>query len=247
MFGPHEMPTASFWRLQLFQPGLGNMQCPVPVFISSDATRESSGPDGSRTQRRGGAVAVRHLSGRPTDMEPRGPCGRYGRCGLTMCMIVTTWEIWLAQIKVAGAAENAVFVDGYIFIFSSPRLASLSSSSPSSSLVLPGVCKHCSLFTSHTVRLVRTCTMQAPAPSRDDIAVVGLSCRFPGEADTAEHFWDFICNGRSMYRARHASCWTLPLTTRQMHTLRIRIGGRRMLFTTVRKKSTPVCPGEGIL
>lgn len=43
--------------------------------------------------------------------------------------------------------------------------------------------------------------MQAPAPSRDDIAVVGLSCRFPGEADTAEHFWDFICNGRSMYRA----------------------------------------------
>lgn len=95
--------------------------------------------------RRGRGRATRHLSGRPTDMEPRGPCGRYGRGGLTMCMMVTTWEMWLAQIKVAGAAENAVFVDGYIFMFSSPRLASLSSSSPSSSLVLPGVCEHCSL------------------------------------------------------------------------------------------------------
>lgn len=65
-------------------------------------------------------MAVRHLSGRPTDMEPRGPCGRYGCCGLAMCMIGTTWETWLAQIKVVGAAGNAVFVDGYIFMFSSP-------------------------------------------------------------------------------------------------------------------------------
>ncbi|KID74173.1 Reducing polyketide synthase hmp8 [Metarhizium brunneum] len=49
--------------------------------------------------------------------------------------------------------------------------------------------------------------MQAPAPSRDDIAVVGLSCRFPGEADTAEHFWDFICNGRNAY-SENPDRWT---------------------------------------
>ncbi|OAA35189.1 Beta-ketoacyl synthase [Metarhizium rileyi] len=41
--------------------------------------------------------------------------------------------------------------------------------------------------------------MEASSQSRDDIAVIGLSCRFPGEADTAEHFWDFICNGRNAY------------------------------------------------
>ncbi|KAK2592072.1 hypothetical protein QQS21_010233 [Conoideocrella luteorostrata] len=49
--------------------------------------------------------------------------------------------------------------------------------------------------------------MQAPAPSRDDIAVIGLSCRFPGEADTAEHFWDFICNERNAY-SENPDRWT---------------------------------------
>ncbi|KAJ5403181.1 hypothetical protein N7509_003052 [Penicillium cosmopolitanum] len=32
-----------------------------------------------------------------------------------------------------------------------------------------------------------------------DIAVVGMSCRFPDEADSVQNFWDFICKGRSAY------------------------------------------------
>lgn len=32
-----------------------------------------------------------------------------------------------------------------------------------------------------------------------DIAVVGVSCRFPDEADSYHNFWDYICKGRSAY------------------------------------------------
>ncbi|KAE9372739.1 putative polyketide synthase, partial [Stipitochalara longipes BDJ] len=31
----------------------------------------------------------------------------------------------------------------------------------------------------------------------DDIAIIGLSCRFPGDASTPESFWDLLCRGRS--------------------------------------------------
>ena len=30
-----------------------------------------------------------------------------------------------------------------------------------------------------------------------DIAVVGMSMRLPGDVDTAESFWDMLCEGRS--------------------------------------------------
>ena len=29
-----------------------------------------------------------------------------------------------------------------------------------------------------------------------DVAVIGLACRFGGEATDAEHFWDFLCDAR---------------------------------------------------
>jgi acyl transferase domain-containing protein len=31
------------------------------------------------------------------------------------------------------------------------------------------------------------------------VAVVGLSCRFPGDGDSLEEFWDFICAGKCKY------------------------------------------------
>jgi zearalenone synthase (highly reducing iterative type I polyketide synthase) len=43
--------------------------------------------------------------------------------------------------------------------------------------------------------------MMAPMETSwvQDIAVVGMSCRFPDEADSVQNFWDFICKGRSAY------------------------------------------------
>ncbi|CAK4034819.1 fatty acid synthase S-acetyltransferase [Lecanosticta acicola] len=38
-------------------------------------------------------------------------------------------------------------------------------------------------------------------PGEDDhcVAVIGLSCRFPGEASNAERFWELLCRGRSAH------------------------------------------------
>ncbi|KAK2024958.1 ketoacyl-synt-domain-containing protein [Colletotrichum zoysiae] len=36
-------------------------------------------------------------------------------------------------------------------------------------------------------------------PEHDAIAIVGLSCRLPGEASSPERFWDMMFNGRSAY------------------------------------------------
>ena len=30
----------------------------------------------------------------------------------------------------------------------------------------------------------------------DSIAVIGLACRFPGEATTAEKFWELLCKAK---------------------------------------------------
>ncbi|KAL2872619.1 type I polyketide synthase [Aspergillus lucknowensis] len=41
--------------------------------------------------------------------------------------------------------------------------------------------------------------MISPEPAGDDIAVIGLACRFPGEASGPQQFWDLLCKGRSAY------------------------------------------------
>ena len=39
-------------------------------------------------------------------------------------------------------------------------------------------------------------TLQDP----NSIAVIGLACRFPGDASNPERFWDMLCEGR-------CECW----------------------------------------
>ncbi|KAL4794077.1 hypothetical protein BDV19DRAFT_390587 [Aspergillus venezuelensis] len=41
--------------------------------------------------------------------------------------------------------------------------------------------------------------MISPEPAGDDIAVIGLACRFPGEASSPQQFWDLLSKGRSAY------------------------------------------------
>lgn len=41
----------------------------------------------------------------------------------------------------------------------------------------------------------------------DDIAVIGLACRFPGDADTPSKLWDLQINGRSAWSPIPASKW----------------------------------------
>ncbi|KAL3471493.1 hypothetical protein BJX99DRAFT_250425 [Aspergillus californicus] len=41
--------------------------------------------------------------------------------------------------------------------------------------------------------------MISPEPAGDDIAVIGLACRFPGEAAGPQQFWDLLCKGRSAH------------------------------------------------
>lgn len=41
--------------------------------------------------------------------------------------------------------------------------------------------------------------MISPEPAGDDIAVIGLACRFPGEASGPQEFWNLLCKGRCMY------------------------------------------------
>ncbi|ODA80867.1 hypothetical protein RJ55_03827 [Drechmeria coniospora] len=48
--------------------------------------------------------------------------------------------------------------------------------------------------------------MGSLVPTRDDVAIIGMSCRFPSDADTADRFWDFICQGRNAY-AENPSRW----------------------------------------
>ncbi|KAL4940592.1 hypothetical protein BDV06DRAFT_223966 [Aspergillus oleicola] len=41
--------------------------------------------------------------------------------------------------------------------------------------------------------------MISPEPAGDDIAIIGLACRFPGEASSPQQFWDLLSKGRSAY------------------------------------------------
>jgi hypothetical protein len=55
----------------------------------------------------------------------------------------------------------------------------------------------------------------------DDIAVIGLACRFPGEASNEAKFWDLLCNGRCKYS------YKAEIITVLMRTIQLR-GQRRM-------------------
>lgn len=37
------------------------------------------------------------------------------------------------------------------------------------------------------------------APKADDIAIIGMACRFPGESTTPSKLWDLLVNGRSAW------------------------------------------------
>lgn len=39
--------------------------------------------------------------------------------------------------------------------------------------------------------------MTSPA---SDIAVIGMACRFPGDGDSVDRFWNLICEGRCMLK-----------------------------------------------
>lgn len=41
----------------------------------------------------------------------------------------------------------------------------------------------------------------------DDIAIVGLACRFPGDATTPSRLWDLLAQGRSAWEPVPAAKW----------------------------------------
>jgi hypothetical protein len=53
--------------------------------------------------------------------------------------------------------------------------------------------------------------MISPEPAGDDIAVIGLACRFPGEASGPQEFWDLLCKGR----CKHLPFWKVLCVPRQ--------------------------------
>nr|WP_269822490.1 beta-ketoacyl synthase N-terminal-like domain-containing protein [Dictyobacter vulcani] len=46
-------------------------------------------------------------------------------------------------------------------------------------------------------------------PATEDIAVVGLSCRFPG-AETLERYWELLASGRSAIGSVPPERWGYP-------------------------------------
>ncbi|KAL9100557.1 MAG: hypothetical protein Q9163_004079 [Psora crenata] len=42
-------------------------------------------------------------------------------------------------------------------------------------------------------------TTGSAGEDRNAVAVIGLACRFPGDATSADRFWEFLCNSRSAY------------------------------------------------
>ena len=43
--------------------------------------------------------------------------------------------------------------------------------------------------------------------SREPIAIVGIGCRFPGDADSPAAFWRLLCDGRDAIRPVPADRW----------------------------------------
>lgn len=67
------------------------------------------------------------------------------------------------------------------------------------------------------------CDVTAPDSSENEIAVVGMACRFPG-ADTTEEFWDLLYTGKSMCRELPPSRFS-TLGSRRMRTKGTRYWG----------------------
>ena len=53
----------------------------------------------------------------------------------------------------------------------------------------------------------RLAQAQAGQAAPEAIAVVGLDCRFPGGADSAEAYWELLCQGRDAVRDTPAERW----------------------------------------
>lgn len=44
-----------------------------------------------------------------------------------------------------------------------------------------------------------------PAETTDDVAIIGFSCRFPGEAKDGEAFWELLCNAKCSWPFIHVA------------------------------------------
>src|SRR5262245_24415121 len=43
-------------------------------------------------------------------------------------------------------------------------------------------------------------TLGRLSPSREPLAIIGMSCRFPGEVQSPEGFWQLLCEGMDAIR-----------------------------------------------
>ena len=50
----------------------------------------------------------------------------------------------------------------------------------------------------------------AESRQREPIAIIGASCRFPGDGDTPEAFWEALRGGRDLVTEVPKTRWTVP-------------------------------------
>ena len=47
---------------------------------------------------------------------------------------------------------------------------------------------------------------------KEDVAIIGMGCRFPGGLNNPEDFWKFICEGREAVAEIPADRWNIERT-----------------------------------